>query len=86
MDLGVIVDGPGTSGLQVAPQRHDRLAAVMRNDAALCVDHSAQLVSDLQDAAAWAGDAAFSTARTSEVVARAPPAAVISRRARSVRA
>jgi DNA-binding transcriptional LysR family regulator len=36
VDLGVIVEGPDTSGLHVAPYRHDRLAAVMRNDDALC--------------------------------------------------
>jgi DNA-binding transcriptional LysR family regulator len=36
VDLAVIVEGPDTSGLHVAPYRHDQLAAVMRNDDALC--------------------------------------------------
>ena len=36
VDLAVIVDGPNVTGLHVVPYRHDRLAAVMRNDDALC--------------------------------------------------
>jgi DNA-binding transcriptional LysR family regulator len=36
VDLAVIVEGPDVRGLHVAPYRHDRLAAVMRNDDALC--------------------------------------------------
>ena len=36
VDLAVIVEGPDTRGLHVAPYRHDQLAAVMRNDDVLC--------------------------------------------------
>ena len=36
VELAVIVEGSDVSGLHVAPYRHDRLAAVMRNDDALC--------------------------------------------------
>lgn len=36
VDLAVIVAGADTSGLHVAPYRHDHLATVMRNDDALC--------------------------------------------------
>ena len=36
VDLAVIVEGPDTRGLHVTPYRHDQLAAVMRNDDALC--------------------------------------------------
>ncbi len=36
VDLAVIVEGPQVNGLHVAPYRHDQLAAVMRNDDALC--------------------------------------------------
>ncbi len=36
VDLAVIVEGPDTSGLHVAPYRHDQLAVVMRSDDALC--------------------------------------------------
>jgi DNA-binding transcriptional LysR family regulator len=36
VDLAVIVEGPDVRGLHVAPYRHDQLAAVMRNDDALC--------------------------------------------------
>ena len=36
VDLAVIVEGPDTKGLHVVPYRHDQLAAVMRNDDALC--------------------------------------------------
>ncbi len=35
VDLAVIVEGPDTTGLHLAPYRHDQLAVVMRNDDAL---------------------------------------------------
>ncbi len=35
VDFAVIVEGPDTSGLHLAPYRHDQLALVMRNDDAL---------------------------------------------------
>ncbi len=46
VDLAVIVEGPDTRGLYVAPYRHDRLAVVMREDDALC-QHSALHFADL---------------------------------------
>ena len=47
VDLALIVEGPDVSGLHVAPYRHDRLAAVMRNDDALTAmtpQHFAELL------------------------------------------